>query len=367
MIDTIGTILLLGAAQGVILALTLLTLKRGNRSANRVLAALLFFFSFSIVFHIVAHGFHLDDTLHHATTGKILFLFIAPLIYFYVKAQTTRAFQFSKQDLRHFLLIPAALLVVALGNIVWPQQALTKQTDLPVSPADLAMSALLFLQTISYLIWVVRLLRRHAQAIKNTFSSIEKINLNWLRILITGYMTVSLLALVLEGIGGDSHQWDVYWLVISAFMYAIAYMGLRQPLIFSGAYLENPETAPKEKYKKSTLSEENAQQYFHRLQELMRTQHPYLDADLSLPALAKQLSISKHHLSQVINVEAGQNFFDFVNHYRVEAAKTLIADPKKAHLNLSEIAYEVGFSSLSSFNSAFKKNTQSTPSQFKKQ
>jgi AraC-like DNA-binding protein len=87
---------------------------------------------------------------------------------------------------------------------------------------------------------------------------------------------------------------------------------------------------------------------------------------LKLPELAKNVSISTNHLSQLLNQELGQNFFDFINWYRVQEAQRRLADSQCKHLTLLAIAYETGFSNKTSFNRVFKKHTGMTPSQFVK-
>src|SRR5439155_27331821 len=88
--------------------------------------------------------------------------------------------------------------------------------------------------------------------------------------------------------------------------------------------------------------------------------------DLSLPKLAAKLALPTHHLSQIINARLNQNFFDFINSYRVEEAKQMLLDPAKKHYSLLVISEEVGFNSKSAFNTAFKKQTSLTPSEFRK-
>ncbi|KAB2844021.1 MAG: AraC family transcriptional regulator, partial [Melioribacteraceae bacterium] len=79
--------------------------------------------------------------------------------------------------------------------------------------------------------------------------------------------------------------------------------------------------------------------------------------------LAENLNIHPNHLSQIINEKLGQNFFDFINSYRIkEAEKLLLKNGKKTIL---EIAFEVGFNSKSTFNAAFKKHTGVTPTAYK--
>ena len=140
-----------------------------------------------------------------------------------------------------------------------------------------------------------------------------------------------------------------------------------EPAIFSGDHSkELSDNRPRRrKYEKSTLTPETANQYFKKLKHIMETEKPFLDSDLTLPGLAKKLSISRHHLSQIINEKAEQNYFEFVNQHRIVEAQKMIPNPANIHFNLAVIAYETGFNSLSSFNAAFKKFTHLTPSQYR--
>ncbi|HTJ52679.1 MAG TPA: helix-turn-helix domain-containing protein [Cyclobacteriaceae bacterium] len=93
---------------------------------------------------------------------------------------------------------------------------------------------------------------------------------------------------------------------------------------------------------------------------------PYLDAELTLSTLAKDLSMSRNQLSHLINVGVGANFYDFVNKYRVEEVKRLMTDPQVKNFNLLGIALEAGFKSKSTFNLIFKRFTGLTPTEYRK-
>ena len=97
----------------------------------------------------------------------------------------------------------------------------------------------------------------------------------------------------------------------------------------------------------------------------MNLNKPYQKNDLTLNQLADLLGIHPNHLSQVINEFSHKNFFDFINHYRIEAAKEMLSEPDQDN-TIIEIAYAVGFNTKSTFNAAFKKNTGTTPSVFKR-
>ena len=98
----------------------------------------------------------------------------------------------------------------------------------------------------------------------------------------------------------------------------------------------------------------------------MKNDKPFLDPALCLSDLASKLSIPPHHLSQVLNTCFNQNFFDFINSYRIKESKELLSIQAPIKKTILEIIYETGFNSKSVFNNAFKKYTGMTPSQFRK-
>jgi AraC-like DNA-binding protein len=101
-----------------------------------------------------------------------------------------------------------------------------------------------------------------------------------------------------------------------------------------------------------------------KLTQLMVADRVFLTPDLTLPALAQQAGISVHDLSYVLNEGFGENFFQFVNRYRVEEAKRLLTSAQHRHLSILGIAFEAGFSSKTTFNTTFKKLTGQSPSDF---
>jgi AraC-like DNA-binding protein len=98
----------------------------------------------------------------------------------------------------------------------------------------------------------------------------------------------------------------------------------------------------------------------------MTKQQPYRDPDLTLSRLADQLDTTPHKLSEVLNAELSQTFYDFVNGYRVEEVRRRLADTESTQLNVLTLAMDAGFSSKSTFNQVFKKLTGQTPSTYRK-
>ncbi len=126
------------------------------------------------------------------------------------------------------------------------------------------------------------------------------------------------------------------------------------------------ETPKIEKYKTSALDPTRAEEILPKLLQVMEKEKLYLDGDLTLKKLSEKLMIHYNYLSQIINEKLESNFNDFVNKYRIEEAKRQLLDKESGKKTVLEIAYDTGFYSKSVFNTAFKKFTGMTPTQYRK-
>ncbi len=362
--DWISILLLVGAGHGLLLAITLLNLRRGNRAANRIMAAILIIFAANMTLHTLAYTGHIIYFPHLTKLEPPLTFLLAPLFYFYVRAMTGHPLEFTRKTALHFA--PALLsLALLLPHYLQPAEVKIQHF---LSDHEkqcwqcVAIYWLILAQLLGYIAAIARLLRRHRERIQSSFSSLEKINLSWLRNLLLAIILIWLASFFIQLIYPAIESANYIWLLVAIAIYWMGYMGLRQPEIFYGA--ADGKLASK-KYEKSTLTPERAEAYLQKLHDFMAKEKPYLRSDLTLPVLASELKISTHHLSQIINEKLGQNFFEFINRQRVEEAKRQIADPANQNLNLAGIGLEVGFNSVSSFNAAFKRHAGMTPSEFR--
>ena len=120
--------------------------------------------------------------------------------------------------------------------------------------------------------------------------------------------------------------------------------------------------------KKSSVSEAEKSEKEKLIQGVLRfmqNDKPYLEPDLSLDQLASQLSLRPRVLSQALNDILQQNFFDFINRYRIEEASRLLTNPADKKITILEVLYQAGFNSKSSFNTLFKRYTGLTPTEFR--
>jgi len=385
----VDIILLLAAAQGLFLT-ALIFHKHKSLYANRFLGILILVYSV-LLLHLLFGDLGYSEIYPHFT---LLFIgigfLIPPFHYLYAKFLVQEAKRFRKTYWLHFL--PFFLYeVYRVFQFFQPREkflaVFRSATSTELSFDTMLFNWALLLVGFIYMFLTIRILKRYSCYIKEMFSSIDKIKLDWLRNVT--YMAIIVLAvflleniLLISGIH-LSENFSLSSILTAVYVYALGYLGLFKSEIFTTPEIANSishleelgdphrlenqeENHGPRKYIKSGLSPQRAQEYLRRLLDLMEKQQPYMDSDLTLRKLADMLSISPHNLSEIINTQLGQNFFDFINQYRVEKVKKDLADPKKKHLTILAIAFDAGFSSKSSFNLIFKKHTQLKPSEFRK-
>ncbi len=386
-------IILTAMLQGFLLALFLILNKKGNRTANFFLACLVFVFSFDIGLETLYASPNIEKFSFLIGINDVIFFLYGPLLYFYAYFLTsTHTFSITKL-FPHFL--PFLLILVVYFPLLFLQSLEFKLISEGLLPLPTFFEPDFFLKAdvrgyielasgfhqLIYFIFTLFLLKKHQKVIKDSFSDIEKINLNWLKLLtlaIGVIVAIDVLMFFFVKFGAIEFSNAVLLIstLVSLLIYTVGYFGLMQPTIFSQTsiinspqLIENKEVLTIEKqakYQKSTLTDEQAKEHLERLQDLMKTEELYLEGELKLSDVAEKLQISTNNLSQIINEKLSKNFYDFVNEYRVETAKQLLLNPKKQHLTLLAIAFEAGFNSKSSFNNVFKKHCSITPSEFKK-
>lgn len=371
-------IILLGAGQGLFLAVVLFFLSKGNRRANRILACFLLFFSLNIggialyELRLILHFPHL------ALLYSSLALLFSPFIYFYVLAMTQPSFRLRPIHLLHGL--PFFFFVSVHTPFFLQSAEAKKQWLLRSYEGTPAFQMLLLFATAAqgffYLILCYRQLNRHERSIREVYSDTERVNLRWLRYFLLGLVVVFGACILFSSVNARAADLASN-LLFSVFVYVMAVYALRQPDIFApnvsepdraaneAASLEDTASASAGKYERSSLPEHLVAPALSRLEYLMENEKIYLNPELKLTDLAEQLDLSPHYLSQLLNIHVGENFYDFINRRRVEEFKENLNDPRKQHFSLLGLAYEAGFNSKAAFNNAFKKYTGMTPSAFR--
>ena len=142
----------------------------------------------------------------------------------------------------------------------------------------------------------------------------------------------------------------------------VGYSANLQPQVFNGLISYTNRLFPK--YKKSGLTQSLSIELKDHLEHLFKNEKIYKENDICLERVAEKLNTSRHNASQVINEHFKVSFHELVNKYRIEEAKKMLLNDQQRNLNIIDIAYEVGYNNKVTFNKAFKKDTELTPSQF---
>lgn len=234
---------------------------------------------------------------------------------------------------------------------------------------DFFMWNIYFIPAIMYLVPTIRILAKHKKRIKKEFSSTDGISLSWLSFMIyivsAGYV-VLIIFYLLDGAKGDAFFTFRVWPIINAvIIVTIGCKGLMLHEIFT-----DPRTVPDEKTgasdEKPFLPPDKIREIIDKLTAVINEKRPYLDPELTLPMLADMTGVPRNYLSLAINEGVGQNFYDFINAYRVSEVKKQLEDPENHEINLLNLAFSSGFNSKATFNAVFKKNTGVTPTEYKK-
>lgn len=226
-----------------------------------------------------------------------------------------------------------------------------------------------------YIIIIYFRIKKYQKRIEKISSNIENINLEWL-----AKLSLLLLGIIIITVGYELfnvfiykfHQHLVMDLLYLFIIYSASFQVLRQKEVYPVNEKERAQLLSLKFEneihvgKKKLISEQDFQSLKSKLLAIMNTDKPYLDGELNLVKLSELIGINPHQLSYLLNHGFNENFYQFVNKYRVDFAKNILMNQKQKKISMLEIAFEAGFNSKTTFNTIFKKTTELTPSEFRK-
>ena len=382
--NTHDVVLLMTAYQCILFAILLLTIKREKPLINFFLAFFLLqqaaipldiLISFGAEFRNVALSWS-PNLFYVFGFGYWL---EAPFLLWYTRSLIYKDYRLTKKDLVY--LIPFFSYLVYQVLFYYQLELQDKQhlqEDYNLFAAPYYMNYVtLFREFFRAALGVMCILeiRRYSQHIKTNFSDIERLDLTWLKILVIGFLAIRIWAvlvglLILLSVSfGINTNFEVMGLTgnYTTFIMVsmLIFFGLGHSTVFEGIEAKNNDSV--DATKGDQLKDKIKDIQIKQVADYMEKEKPYLMPALTLDKLAAQLKMQPRILSHLINRHFACNFFEFINSYRVEESKRMLADPLCAEKNMLDLMYDVGFNSKASFNTLFKKKVGMTPSEFRKQ
>ena len=292
----------------------------------------------------------LDISLFFATLGRLLSVSYGIVLFLYIKSVILNS-GFRSRDLLHFIPFVAALLPFFF-------------VDLYVYSSLYNILKLLIF--VVYLLLSILLLRRYKHSIREGYSNVECADMLLLNIMIYGSVFFAAIP-IMELLYSLSPAESVGSVLLFIFVNIIGLQGGGFNMNFIKQPQEDESVSGERKiaYSNYGLKGLDAEKLSERLREYMKKEKPYLNQSLTLKDLAKAMDTYPHYITQVLNTIFNQNFYDFVNEYRVEEAERQLTAPSKAKFTILSIAYDCGFNSKATFNRVFKEKKGVTPSEYK--
>jgi AraC-like DNA-binding protein len=217
-----------------------------------------------------------------------------------------------------------------------------------------------------YLSTAIVVIRKKNLNLKSYYSSLDKINFNWLKLVVSAFLIMWIVDIVNWLTGIFEIRTLMFREVLTLISLSINFVFANLLILKSLRLPETEVVTETHKYEKSPLTVQNKHEILQRLEKLMTHEKLFLHPSLTLGEIAQKLNVVPRYLSQVINELKGQNFYDFVNTYRIEEAKRILSDPSHNEEKILAVLFDCGFNSKSVFNTVFKKYTGITPSEYRR-
>jgi AraC-like DNA-binding protein len=306
--------------------------------------------------------------------SETVFLLL-PLLYLFAKSSVYKDFRLTWISLFHL----TPMVVIHLFLIPGYYLPLLKNPDLVwyevlnESGAAKFIYISLHTQMFVYYFFIFRMLLRYKTILLENYASPKLDNQKWLMqffvvLFVADFISTiknvfrfgdnETLYVVSEIIVNLANLSIFFWLVIKALKQPQVFVGVRKELLLVDQLVQQDDSANK------PASE--VPEIIQKVENHMKVNEPFMDSSLSVYDLAKQINVPSRDLSIAINHNLNKHFFDYVNEYRIKKAMGIFKNTNDDKLTVLEVLYEVGFNSKSSFNTAFKKFTGTTPSEFKR-
>jgi AraC-like DNA-binding protein len=292
------------------------------------------------------------------------------IFYIYITKITGKAHRLMSFAL-HSILPMLILIIISVFYIPLPpsekQNVITNllSTRLEVEEGgfNILWHAAIMIITLQFLVYTILItlkVRKSETLLENYYSYKENISLKWLKYIII-YIIVSYPLYFIFGNINDlyfnTQMQSVYFFNQVIITFLIGFFGLRQRS--QGAIIQNQGKMNSQVL--TNQSKKDKERLFNELETMMREHKIFLNNDLTINKLAKDLNTNRYYLSSVIKEYSGLNFCNYTNKQRVDEFLARYKHDDDNRFNIKGISHDVGFKSKSSFYQAFKKFKGTTP------
>nr|WP_315257436.1 helix-turn-helix domain-containing protein [uncultured Flavobacterium sp.] len=373
-INLLVTIAVITIFISLFLSLFLVTVKTQHKLSNRL-------FAYFLVLTAIDISINLDDLFKFSLDARIFistFFFLQlPAFYLYVLSVCYSDFKLKPKHLAHSIPFLTANLILLprfyTVNLASKIKFLEKSLSMPEVQLN---HILVHVQIVVYIIAAFMILRKAKKIYLENYAGASVESLNWLfqfTLALSIFYCVALLKNIFKfteypNISEGLKIGLLIFELIIIFWYL--YKALNNPSLFrnidSKLKLVEDIISEEKSSSPSAVSEKEYSEELLKLEKYMIDEKPFLDPSLTIQDISVAIDIPVRDLSLLINHKLEQHFYDFVNTYRIERAMNILKDASKNKVTVLEILYDVGFNSKSSFNTAFKKHTGYTPTEYRK-
>jgi AraC-like DNA-binding protein len=355
-----NVILLLAPIQAFFL-FSLLLAKPQKSFADKVLMAWLVGIGTHTLIYFLHFQYQLSVPLVLNLNSAFPFL-QGPFLFAYVVALVGMRQRFTGLDYLHLLPFVGFMLFMAIwqGARAFALSGAEATQLLSIFSVSDLFSVLLLLSVPVYIVWSLLVMRR-ANRVLQSHAQSNRFRWIWSLVAGLGVIWIAAMAAAILNHKQLAQPHMIFW-ALTIVVYVLGYLGLTRTTVFTAPEFEVLKIELQPKYQKSGLKADDARALYENLLAHVDNEQAYLDPEISLGALARDLGVSTNHVSQVINEFDQCNFHDFINARRVAEACRRLQESRET--NLLELAMDVGFNSKSSFNRAFRKFAGATPSEY---
>lgn len=371
----------------VTIYMLLFTKNAAKSYSDYVLSFLLLVHCWSVILFLILYSEYILLFPHVFKTGLPLNFLIAPLSYLYVRGVLYNEKKFQTRDLIHaipfvivlinyipFYLLPVNEKLIVIQNSLnyWPD---TFKYQAGFLPENFSILFRLILAII-YLVLQWNLIFSYKKVHNESSIQIQISNvLKWLKlftitstVIFFGIIGFMLTVFFLPSYYNDDLLMQIPSLLVSVGFFVMAAYLLTHPDILSGLpfvkYKEVPSGVVNDKNYRLPYINEDYKVEMEKIVHFFETEKPFLNKELNINQVSVALDIPSRELSFIINNHFGQRFNDFLNKHRIEYITKKINKEYLSNFTIEAIASEAGFASKSTFNLAFKKHHQCTPSEY---